>query len=168
MLSNAPASLAYAMGFEFLRMSKLYPWDNWLASNLPALPHYTLGGVAIVGLNIDRCIIRRNLQGSCATRGPTFQPVGAALDFHSTPHSYSKRCSKFYFKHSFFVIFVILYLGCFSLAILSFIPSFFALLFIDKKGWYSELCINPMRGYQALRLVIVNMYKSHVWLYTKL
>ena len=48
LLSNAPASLAYAMGFDnfdFLRMSKLYPWGNWSASNLPALPHYTPGGV---------------------------------------------------------------------------------------------------------------------------
>ena len=44
---NAP-SLAYAMGFdnfEFLCMSKLYPWGNWLASNFPALPHYIPGGV---------------------------------------------------------------------------------------------------------------------------
>ena len=48
LLSNAPASLAYAMGFdnfEFLRMSKLHPWGNWLASNFPALPHYIPGGV---------------------------------------------------------------------------------------------------------------------------
>ena len=48
LLSNVPASFAYAMGFdnfEFMHMSKLYPWGNWLASNLPALPHYTPGGV---------------------------------------------------------------------------------------------------------------------------